>query len=344
MSHFPFSLPRSRILYSKQNFHKWLFNFRAVLKLLASMGILWASAADYITSNGSDHVNAGDSNSQTPLYYASSRGETSIVQALLEAGAYPDGVPQGSASPSPPAGLQSSSPLSMAARNGHLDVVKRLLGAGAQVNTRSKHNRTALHECSPTKGDHSQQQTYVEIAACLLAHGADLAVLDNYGSTVLDTTCIRDHARVAAFFLDRGIDSTHRDWEGSNALDNCICFNSLECAALLLGLGPARSGVWNVDDNGSSTLHYMATGGSAEMMELFAASGPCGLDPELKDIHGQTALDVLNGRSDVTEELRATFMRFLHAMSTPESGGTGVDDSDGDLEPPEFFDANESWS
>lgn len=309
-----------------------------------AMRILYSSVADYVASYGYNDVNAGDSNNQTPLFYASAQGNVSVVQALLQAGAHPDGVPQQSwSSSSSSTSVLSWTPLSMAARNGHLDVVQLLLNAGAQANIRSKHNRTALHECSPTRGDTSAQETFLDIAACLLAHGADLDVVDNYGSTVLDTTCIRDHARVAAFFIEQGIDTTHRDWEGSNALDNCINFGSLDCTALLLGLGRERSGVANIDDNGLSTLHYVATTGSVELMKLFLKSGFCGLDAELKDNQGRTALDIFNGRLDVTEDLRDTFTRLLSSMSTPDAIGAGSRDSDSDSESPEFFDADESW-
>lgn len=310
-----------------------------------AMRILYRSVDEYVASHGYKDVNAGDSNNQTPLFYAASQGNVSVVQALLQAGANPDGVPQQSwSSSSSAAGAVSLSwtPLSMAARNGHLDVVKLLLGAGAQANFRSKHNRTALHECSPVRGDSSAQDTFMEIAACLLAHGADLDVLDSYGSTVLDTTCIRDHARVAAFFIEQGIDTTHRDWEGSNALDNAINFISLECTGLLLGLGRERSGVANIDDNGSSTLHYVATTGSVEMMKLFLESGFRGLDAELKDNEGRTALDIFNGRLNITEELRDTFLRLLQCMSRPDMAGAGSQDDDSDSDSPEFFDADES--
>lgn len=310
-----------------------------------AMRILYSSVADYVASHGYKDVNAGDSNNQTPLFYASAQGNVSIVQALLQAGAHPDGVPQQSwsSSSSSSTSVLSWTPLSMAARNGHLDVVQLLLNAGAQANIRTKLNRTALHECSPTRGDTSAQDTFLDIAACLLAHGADLAVVDNYGSTVLDTTCIRDHARVAAFFIEQGIDTTHRDWEGSNALHNCINFGSLDCTVLLLGLGRERSGVANIDDNGSSTLHYAATTGSVELMKLFLESGLCGLDAELKDNQGRTALEIFNGRLDVTEELRGTFMRLLFSISRPDTVGAESQVSNSDSDSPEFFDADESW-
>lgn len=306
-----------------------------------AMRILWTSVADYVALNGFDDVNAGDSNNQTPLFYAAAQGNASVVQALLEAGASPDGVAKGISS-TPKEAVLSWTPLSMAARDGHLDVVQQLLRAGAQANLRSKHNRTALHECSPVRGDTPAQDTFLEVASCLLAHGADLDVLDNYGSTVLDTTCIRDHARVAAFFIEQGIDTTHRDWEGTNALGNCIGFNSLECAALLLSLGRTRSGVANIDDNGSSNLHYLALGGSAEMMNLLADSGFCGLDADLKDNQGRTALDVLNARFGLSEDLRKAFMRCLHSMSRPEATDLMAQDNDSDSDSLEFFDANES--
>lgn len=307
-----------------------------------AMGIRWMSVADYVASNGYDDVNTGDSNSQTPLYYASAQGNSAVVQSLLQAGASPDGVPKQGSSSAPPAVPQAWTPLCVAARNGHLDVVQQLLGAGAQANLRCKHNRTALHECSPSRGDHALQDTFVDISACLVAHGADLKAEDSYRSTVLDTTCIRDHARVAAFFIERGVDPTHRDWEGSNALHNSVGMNSLTCAALLLGLGQERSGLAGIDDNGSSTLHYTATGGSADMMALLAGSGLCGLDAELKDEQGRTALDVLNGRSGVTDELRDAFMRCLRSLSRPETADLESQDSNSDGGFLEFFDAVES--
>lgn len=318
-----------------------------------AMGILWVSVGDYVAAHGDADINAGDSNGQTPLFYACARGDITVVQALLEVGASPD---------APTAVLSASSvplswtPLSMAARNGNLAVVTQLLAAGASVHVRTKHNRTVLHECAPTRGDRvasPDKQTdriFVEIAGQLLSHGADLHVVDNYGSTALDAVCIRDHVAVARFLIESGIDTCHRDWEGSNALANCIIFHSYGCANLLLGLGAERSGIQNVDENGSTTLHYMATGGSVQMMELFI-HGPKEvkglLELDARDNQGLTALEVFETQrvGGATEEMAQMFLRFLQTMSKPGSKNDIEWDIQSEEEATlEFFDAEESFS
>lgn len=118
-------------------------------------------------------------------------------------------------------------------------------------------------------------------------------------------------------------------------------FDSLQCAALLLGLGPARSGIRNVDDNGLNKMHYLAASASVRMLGLFAESGLCGLDPELRDGQGRTAVAVLEERADIGDGLRAAFMRCLRALSRPEIVETGERDGDSDSEDLEFFDVDE---
>lgn len=291
----------------------------------------------------SSHVNTLDSSGQTPLFYAAARGDLAVAGALLAAGASPDPV-----LPDPTS--LSATPLSIACKAGDMDMVRLLADAGATINMRKMANNTALHDCVAVSGRRDQQLesashgasgrwSHAGVARLLVARGADLHAESRRGSTPLDMACALNQAEVAAFLIEAGADLGHRDDEGSNALANCIVYNSFEVTRVLLDLGPERSGYRNVDDMGLTTLHYLATGASARMMEMFIESGFCGLDAEGKDKLGRTPLDILNRRSDVTDDLRETFVRCLEAMSRPETSRDH--DADSDAEGDIFFEAAE---
>ncbi len=89
-----------------------------------------------------------------PLFLALEKDYTSIVKALIEAGADVNAKTGG------------STPLHWAARHGHIEVVKILFAAGADVNARQWRGETPLYQAI--------QGTNIEMTKLLLKAGADV--------------------------------------------------------------------------------------------------------------------------------------------------------------------------
>ncbi len=118
-------------------------------------------------------VDSRDKWGQTALSAAASGGHESVVEALLQAGADPDGLWQ----------TAPHTPLNQAASAGSLPIVERLLAAGAGVDLRPAErdalipDRTALGwACS--YGHH-------DVVSALLQAGADANLPDRQGRTPL---------------------------------------------------------------------------------------------------------------------------------------------------------------
>ena len=102
-------------------------------------------------------VEARDSNGWTPLMTASYRGHTSIVKALLAAGADVNA-----------ANNDGETALILACEDGHLEAARALVAAGANVNAADQGGRTPLN-CA--RGHHNATANPA-IEALLLAAGA----------------------------------------------------------------------------------------------------------------------------------------------------------------------------
>lgn len=112
------------------------------------------------------------------------------------------------------------------------------------------------------------------MVACLLAHGADVALTDPDGYSATHWLCVRgDHSAVLALLLDAGADINARTNFGSTPLIIAAKYGYAGCAVLLIDRGGdvlnlnARAG------NGQTALHEAAKHGHAAIVRLLLQAG-----------------------------------------------------------------------
>jgi ankyrin repeat protein len=143
-------------------------------------------------------VNATAVDGTTALYWAAERDETSIVRALLKAGA--------------DARLKSRygvSPLALAAANGNGEMMRLLLGAGADPHAGLSEGETALMTAARTGK--------IEPLKLLLANGADVNARTPGGQTALMWAAARNNADAVRLLVEAGADLAIRTHNPSPA-------------------------------------------------------------------------------------------------------------------------------
>ena len=135
------------------------------------------------------------------------------------------------------------------------------LRRGANVNAKRDH-KTLLHGAA---------WGAYEIAALLLAHGADVNAKDLWKETPLYAAAIRDNREMAALLLAHGADVNAKNY-GNTPLYEAAHHNSEEVAALLIENGADVNA--EVDMSGRGTpLHAAARRNSEEVAALLLANG-----------------------------------------------------------------------
>lgn len=303
-----------------------------------AIGVLPLNLRTYLSSSKVDMINNGDKDNRTPLSFASARGDDEAVQALLEAGALPD-----------ISATLVGSPLHLACRNRHLAIVEKLLQAGADARAATPGNLlTPLHRAClghNTGSSRWEEDNCVAIAHILLRYGVDIDAVDKNGTTPLHYAACYDHGGLVDFLVKSGATLHHCDGEGSDALMNAIVFNAHKSAAVLLRHDP---NVGNIDDDGCSTLHYIARAADVEMMGLFIADvrrvRRSGLDAACRDNTHRTPLQHFDARDAISVQLREAFMHLLEAIHNAKTHANVADVEaigDNDSEADEFHDALE---
>ncbi|XP_064638648.1 serine/threonine-protein phosphatase 6 regulatory ankyrin repeat subunit B-like isoform X2 [Lineus longissimus] len=154
-------------------------------------------------------TNKQDKNGRTPLYLATSRGHTSIVQYLISKGA-DISIPN----------KEEKSPLYVAAYFGHLEIVTDLLAAGADINQSDSHNKTALYVAT--------YHGRTDIVRTLIRNNAHVNRTDKNGKSPLYIAVLHGNLQIAELLIKGGANVNWPDKDGLVPLHMAVKFPKLD--------------------------------------------------------------------------------------------------------------------
>jgi ankyrin repeat protein len=164
------------------------------------------SVAQRLMERGADAKLTGRSGI-SPVAAAAYAGSDAIIEALLAHGA-DERVPDDTGKP----------PIVYAAARARLDIVKRLLARKIDVNARYPHDLTLLMWASGADEKVLEAEA-IKVVAYLLDAGAHIDDRDARGRTALMIAAEGGRAEVAALLLARGADPSLKDRAGKRAAD-----------------------------------------------------------------------------------------------------------------------------
>ena len=187
-------------------------------------------------------INIGDSNSRTPLCWATIRNDLQAVKTLLVFGANPNIMDR-----------WGHTPLDFVRSIGFC---KAWLEAGVNVHSRNtEHSRSALHQLYKRGDGESSDSETVEIIDSLDAAGIDVDVRDSDQETPLLNALYSGHIAHARRLIDLGADVNASNLSSrESAIHFAVIFNRHEILSLLLERGADYSAV-NVK---GKNIAYMA--------------------------------------------------------------------------------------
>jgi ankyrin repeat protein len=165
--------------------------------------------AQRLIERGADVALVGRSG-VSPVAAAAYAGDDVIVEALLAHGAN-ERVPDETGKP----------PIVYAAAGARLAIVKRLLARNIDVNARYPNDLTLLMWASGPDEKAPEAQA-IKVVSYLLDAGAHIDDRDARGRTALMIAAEGGHAEIAAFLLARGADPSLKDKTGKRAADLTI--------------------------------------------------------------------------------------------------------------------------
>lgn len=201
------------------------------------------AVVNVLVANGAD-VNACDNDSCTAMHFAATKGNVSMVTALINAGAVIT---------APETGLSA---LMFATARGHEQVVRVLLARGASANESGNCGKQPLHVAIETR-NHA-------IVDLLIDNGADINAVDRGGSSPLAYAISKDCMRTMMRLLEAGANA------GNFSLHLAARLNREHVIQLLLVYGADRN---ERDATGKTALHYAARFGHASLTKSLLDSG-----------------------------------------------------------------------
>ena len=133
---------------------------------------------------------------------------------------------------------------------------------------------------------------------------------------------LRNYFCIGRYFIERGLDINHTDDNGNSALNISIMQRNPDFITLLIHRGIDHT---KVNRQGQSILHLAAYYGNVETTKVLANEDLRGIDPEMTDENGMTAMQVLGRRPAVSEGFEIAFELLVSHLRHVWSGEFFVD-------------------
>ncbi|KAL9108506.1 MAG: hypothetical protein Q9227_006721 [Pyrenula ochraceoflavens] len=283
-------------------------------------------------------IDAPDKNGRTPLWWACARGDAVAARVLLRYGA--------SINPNPG---NYDRPLHVAHTP---EVFKLLLEFGADIESRNKAGRTALHTCCyhgpERRGDLALLKTILEAGADVNAKSASgntpLHFAALYGMTAHIEELLKKgadieaerfvkhdtrHSSAAFWSLPRQLDDDINPLIGMTPLLSAVHHSQTISITVLLkhGANPTR-----VTYHGLNIIHVAAMRSNAATFEMLAGANLKDVNPELQDASAFRPRDYLLKRVDFTVDLLDAFERLASSTvaenSDTQASASAFEDSE----------------
>jgi len=248
---FPQSLPQAKIAWK-------LIRDGAPKPKTAGVQYFWQAGV-------ADNPNLGFESGQTALHFAAGRGQTGLLQLLVDQGANVNAIDQ-----------PGNTPLHRAVENGDLIAAGILLDKGADVNAKDFANNTTLHLALTSRNA-------LATASFLLDRGALPNLKNNFGNTPLHMVVdLGLPPELARLLVAKGADVNARNKQGDSALLDAVKEANQGLITTLLDLGASPFAGNNRDE---SPLSESIKAGTANLSWLITAA-----NKGARDDNGNTAL------------------------------------------------------
>lgn len=245
------------------------------------------------------NIDVRDVYQRTPLHWATLRGDLKAVILLLEAGADVNAVD-----------INESAPISYAVSASVQRIVELLLLRGADVNVVNGRGDSPLHYAARHKDD-------LETVQLLVNAGAEIDKRNHVGNTPLAGAAITNKVRAGRYLLQHGANRYSRNKYGDMPLHETVYHASHEFLKMLLD-DDTRLG--HLNNSGNSILHGLALEGDVETARILSARHGRGLDPDIKNLRGEKAADILKRRLNPPDGLQEAFLEVMISLNhKPES-------------------------
>lgn len=241
-----------------------------------------------------DKVNAVDARGLTGLHWAALRGDLKAVEFLLDAGADVDPVDQ-----------FRCTPLIYAVSCPTLRILELLILRRANVNSVNKRGDTPLHYAA-------RHRDNAESVQILIQAGAEVDRKNFLGNTPFVGAAIMNRVASGRYLLEKGAEKHSCNKYGDTPLRETVYHNCHEFLQMLLDMGTRYD---DVNSSGSSILHAVALEGDVETVKILQTANLTGLNAQLRNAKGETAMEVLQNRMSPPVGFLEAFSQLLAPLS-----------------------------